>query len=135
MTQRVGSNKLLDLHDLVRVTECQLALGEDAFRLRIELTRSRQAPRRFRANVWRTDFYRIQPTFPQTKRGLLHKPCDEQVWVEWSILRYYHAPFAAPSVAAAEKLVLTEVESWIRHARAECGVSAPHPWGDCAGRS
>ena len=118
---------MLDLYDLVRVSEFDLGLGEESFRVRLELARSRSSRGTFRASVRRAEMYRIQSTH--------HEPSDEMVLVDWSgILRQFREPFSAPSVAAAERLVLGEVEAWLSHSRGECEGDANHPWGECRGR-
>jgi hypothetical protein len=122
----------LALYDLIRATECDVVLGDDSFRVRVELTRSRRSLRRFRANVWAAERYRIQSTFPQAGGRPTDQPSDELVWVNWStLLRMGDTPFSAPSVTRAETIVLDELRAWVRHARGECG-SDSHTWGDCA---
>ena len=123
---------MLDLYDLVRVSELDLALGEESFRMRLELARSRGRPHTFRASVCRAERYRIQSTFPQKRGRPQHEPSDELVWVDWSsILRQYREPFLAPSLAAAERLLVGEVTAWLCHTRGECKGDPSHTWGEC----
>jgi len=113
-----------ELFDLIKITEFDLHLGEESFRIRVELTR-------FRANVWRAEHYRIQSTFPQNSGRPGHEPSDELVWVNWSeILRTCNKVFVSPSVARAGEAVFNELYAWIRHTRGECD-SKPHVWGEC----
>jgi hypothetical protein len=121
----------LELFDVVRVSEFQLDLGDESFRIRLEMTRSRRTPRLYRANVWRTEYFRIQPTFPQKQGRPAHKPSDEIVWLDWTgVLRAYGEPFRAGSLAKAEELALDELGAWVHHTRAECG-GPKHTWGEC----
>jgi hypothetical protein len=125
---------MLDLFDLVRTSEFDLGLGEESFRVRLELDRSRSSRRTFRASVRRAELYRIQSTFPLKDGRPAHEPSDEMVLVDWSgILRRFCEPFSAPSVAAAERLVLGEVDAWLSHSRGECEGEANHTWDECRG--
>jgi hypothetical protein len=125
---------MLDLYDLVRVSEFDLGLGEESFRVRLELARSRSSRRTFRASVRRAELYRIQSTFPLKHGRPQHEQSDEMALVDWSgILRLFREPFSAPSVAAAERLVLGEVDASLCHSRGECEGDANHTWGECRG--
>ena len=120
-----------ELFNLIKVTEFDLQLGEESFRIRVELTQSHLERRRFRANVWRAEVYRIQSTFPQNSGRPQHEPSDELVWVNWNeILRTCNKVFVSPSVARAGEAVFNELYAWIRHTRGECD-SKPHVWGEC----
>jgi hypothetical protein len=125
---------MLDLYDLVRVSEFALGVGEESFRVRLELARSRSSRRTFRASVRRAELYRIQSAFPLKDGRPAHEPSDEIVLVDWSgILRRFREPFSAPSVAEAERLVLDEVDAWLCHSRGECEGDANHIWAECRG--
>lgn len=54
----------------------------DAIRFRIEIIRQYGVPRKFIARIWRTEFYRIKPTFPQVKGRPNSPSSDELLWVE-----------------------------------------------------
>ena len=54
--------------------------GEGELRFRVEILRSREGRRtRFEARVWRLEFYRIQPSFPQRDGQPSDHPSDEQI--------------------------------------------------------
>ena len=127
----------LDLYDLVDVTECVLTLPDDSFRVRVELFRSRVRPSLYRAGLWREELYRLQPTLPLKRGRPAHRGSDESLWVDWTaILRRCYDPFVSRSRKRAQEVVLRDVESWLRHTRAECGGDMSHTWAECgAGRS
>jgi hypothetical protein len=125
----------LDLYDLVEVTQCELRLSEDAFRVRVELFRNRTKTSLYRASLWREELYRLQPTLPLKRGRPSHQPSDETIWVDWTaILRRCYQPFVARSSKNAQGLVLRDVEAWLRHTRAECGGDMLHTWAECAPR-
>lgn len=65
--------------EVVRVVELSpIALGDDELHFRLEV---RRAGKRFVGQVWRWEFFRIQPTFPQRRGVPAHKPSDEQVLI------------------------------------------------------
>jgi hypothetical protein len=126
-----GRQDPLNLFDVAKVSESEVELGDESFRVRVEITRSRRTPGMFRANVWRTEYYRIQPTFPQKRGRPVHQPSDEIIWLDsTAVLRAYGEPYRAGSLAEAEQLVLDELRAWVRHTRAECG-GPKHTWGEC----
>ena len=73
------------MFELVRTFEVDAALGVELVPLRVELFRSTKDTRRFRYRLWRLEFYRIQPSFPQEQVGLpAQTPSDEEFLVDWS---------------------------------------------------
>lgn len=122
----------LELFDVARTTEFELELGDESFRVRVELTHSRQLATRYRANVWRTELYRIRPSVSQRTDKPANQDADEYLWVGWtSMLREYGDSFTAASLGEAESLVLDEIRAWIRHTTGECD-SSEHTWGECS---
>ena len=116
----------LQLFDVLRTVEFDIELGEEHFRVRVQTSRSRARPVRYRVDVAQLEFYRLRPSFGP-------KIADEKVWVDWSaILRGFDAPFRARSAADAERKVLREIEAWIAHSMARCS-DEPHVWRDCPG--
>ena len=124
----------LDVFDVVSVSEADVEMGDESFRLRFEITRSRKDRRRYRAHLLRAELYRIQPTSPQSKGQPRHQPSDELIWVDWtSILRGYDTPYRARSPAEAEQRVLLETGAFLSHSRGECEGKEGHIWGQCGG--
>ena len=122
------------LYDLVRSVQFKVQLGDTADDLRLEILRSRKKPFKYRAALWRLEFFRIQSTFPQDNGVPSHEPSDEFIWVDsTTILRKYDSPFSARSIAAAEKLVLAEVMSWASHSVGKCSGRPNHAWPECLG--
>ncbi len=74
------------LYELIKTMEVDLELGDDSFSLRIELFQSTASSQWFRARLWRTEFYRLQSTFPQDEHSgqPAHHPSDETIQVDWS---------------------------------------------------
>jgi hypothetical protein len=54
----------------------------DNWRFRVELIADQKNHGRITARLWRKEFYRIQPTFPQDGDRPKPEPCDELVLVE-----------------------------------------------------
>jgi hypothetical protein len=125
----------LEFFELKRAIEADVILGDEGFRLRVEITRSRRRRSVYRANIWATEYFRIQSTSPSTDGKPAHEPSDELLWVNWtSILRrYFSEAFNARSTAAAEAIVLADVLAWVHHSLAECS-GKEHTWGECPER-
>lgn len=88
----------------------------DEFRLRIELFQDQSDPKSFRAQVWRTEYYRIQSTFPQhPKTGRpTDQPSDELILVDWSAnLMGGYQHFESESVETALRKVLDDLEALV----------------------
>ncbi len=123
-----------DLFDIVSVADADVQLGDEVFRLRFEISRSRKTRSQYRAHLLRAELYRIQSTFPQAKGQPAHQPSDELIWVDWSsILRGYDRAYRARSLEDAEQRVLLATSAFLRHSRGECDGREGHIWGQCAG--
>lgn len=78
--------KLKTKAEILKVFEVEIlqpaenAFGELYFR--IEVLRDVEDPHLIRAKIWRRDFYRLQPSFPQNGGSPSIEPSDEQIWVE-----------------------------------------------------
>jgi len=72
--------------EIVKVFEITVAFnspeGGDTLDFRVELMRDYKDKKKMKAKIWRKEFYRIQPTFPQQKGLPEHEPCDELLLVE-----------------------------------------------------
>jgi hypothetical protein len=72
--------------EIVKVFEAEADSGSsngyDDLRFRIELIVDVVKPDNVRARIWRKEFYRLQPTFPQEKLQPKHEPCDELILIE-----------------------------------------------------
>ncbi len=74
---------------LIGVYELDMLLASaddgDHIPLRIELFQSLSDRTLFRCKAWRSEFFRIQSTFPRDKSGVkpLHPPSDEIILVEF----------------------------------------------------
>ena len=90
----------------------------DTFTLRLELFQDDEDDRRFKVGMWRTEFFRIQSTFPQAAStgGPEHDPSDEVVLVDWSHnLAGQYSDFKAANPDAALNTVLEDFRHWLRH--------------------
>jgi hypothetical protein len=88
----------------------------DEFVARIELFQAKGNPKTFRADIWRTEYYRIQSTFPQDPSTGQpdHHPSDQEILVEWSInLEGDYRLFEAESPESAMDLVLKDVRGLV----------------------
>ncbi len=59
-----------------------LKLGHDSTTLRIELYKAIRPKGPYEARVWREEFFRVQPTFPQQSGVPRQAPADELMTVE-----------------------------------------------------
>jgi hypothetical protein len=108
-----------NLYKLVKTVEFDVALGDDSFALRVELLQDTVRKQAFRANVWRNEFYRIQPTFPEhPKTGRpQHRPSDEVILIDWSSnIAGEYSEFEAPGPAVALKTVLKDIRGTLDRA-------------------
>jgi len=109
------------LYALVKTVEFDVVLGDDSFALRVELFQDKTRRRTFRANIWRSEFYRIQSTFPQNPSTGLpeHQPSDEVVLIDWSAnVRGNYSVFKAASSTAALNMVLKVIRAALDHTHA-----------------
>jgi hypothetical protein len=84
--QKVGER--VRVFKLVRMLGLDdVCLGGDCFRLRVEVFQALDEPQCYRAEIWRVETYRMQPTFPQDEVGQpAHDTADENVLVGWGDL-------------------------------------------------
>jgi len=104
---------------LQRTVELDVTEGDDAFTLRVELFQDPSDQTRFRVHIWRTEFYRIQSTFPQDPEtgGPAHKASDEVLLIDWSTnLAGDYSHFKAENVEAAIDAVLSDVRRTLNRA-------------------
>ena len=104
------------LYELIKTMEVDLELGNDSFSLRIELFQSTSSSGWFRARLWRTEFYRLQSTFPQdTNSGQpAHHPSDEIIQIYWSPYPSQdYQYFQAEDPPAALQRVLDDVRRFV----------------------
>src|SRR5687768_2158053 len=78
--------KLRVTGEIIRVFEIEVTPNEetnhDALRFRVEIILDSVMPERLTARVWRREFYRIQPTFPQEHSIPKDPQSDEVILVE-----------------------------------------------------
>lgn len=97
------------LYELIKTVECDLQVGDDGFSVRIELFRNITSSGWFRAHLWRTEFYRLQSTFPQKQPSgqPAHHPSDELIQIDWSsTLDQDYKDFQASDQEAALQQIL-----------------------------
>ena len=72
------------IFELKRTLEFDFILGDDSFPMRIDVLQDIANPNQFRCRIWKLEFYRIQPTFPQDNDGEpLPFSADELIWTDW----------------------------------------------------
>jgi len=106
-------------YELIKTVEFDVVLGDDSFALRVELFQDKSHKRTFRANIWRSEFYRIQSTFPQNPSTTQpeHQPSDEVILIDWSTnVRDDYSGFKAASSTAAFDMVLKAIQAALDHA-------------------
>jgi hypothetical protein len=62
------TGEIIKIFEVEAVTDSQD--GYDKLRFRVEIISNPEKPEKITARIWRKEFYRIQPTFPQEKGGL-----------------------------------------------------------------
>jgi hypothetical protein len=74
------TSEIVGIFDLEPV----LIEGGDApdLSFRVELHACANKPNVIRARLWRKDFFRVQPTFPQAGGKPADEPADEEIFVE-----------------------------------------------------
>jgi hypothetical protein len=111
---------------LIRTVEIEVALPGDTMLLRLETFRSNGSRTLFRTRLWRLEFYRIQPTFPQRTGKPAHRPSDEVLLKECeSIHLSFAEPRRATSALAVERAALAEIEDWARSVSSPKGRKSP----------
>ena len=72
---------------LVETYEFQVEIGEDEWPTRVELFEAINKPNTYRARIWQTEFFRIQPTFSHDdKSDPKHEPSDEEIQIDQNSL-------------------------------------------------
>src|SRR5689334_14230327 len=75
----------LDVTEIVRTLDVgPISIPPDTgdhYRFRIEIARLSRGRSRYEARIWRVEFYRIQPTFPQKRGQPSQGACDELLLV------------------------------------------------------
>lgn len=110
------------IHELIRTVEFDIALGKDRFHVRVELFRALANPNKFRAHIWRNEFYRIQSTFPQDNKT--HQPTDppsdELIFIDFSTqLTGDYSDFHADDETAALQLILDDRQQFLKRVMGE----------------
>src|SRR5579859_4379723 len=104
---------------LIKTVAFDVQIGDvDSFTLRLELFQDEADDRRFKVGIWRTEFFRIQSTFPQSALtgDPEHHPSDEVILVDWSHnLAGQYSDFEAENSNAALSTVLEDLRRWLRH--------------------
>lgn len=81
---------LLKIYQLEKVVDLELSLGlpqdGENLHVRIEILKDMNNKDGYKVRVYRSEYYRIQPTFPQLESNPQHEPSDEVIWVEDSFL-------------------------------------------------
>jgi hypothetical protein len=102
---------------LTKQAELDVSLGDDHFSVRIEVLRALNRKNTFRVRFWRTELFRIQSTFPQSRRGTpAHQASDELILVDasdnmtgsWDAIR-------SSSADAALRAAVAAVTAWASH--------------------
>jgi hypothetical protein len=107
------------IYELIKTIEFDVEIGDDGFSLRLELFQSLEDSKTFRVHLWRTEFYRIQSTFPQESGTPKHEPSDELIWIDWSTqLQEDYNNFQAENAENAVQLVLDEIRKRLVHTTA-----------------
>lgn len=110
-----------------KTLEIDAQVGDDVFLLRIEISRAVRRRHVFRVRFWRTETFRLQPTFPQDAHGNPRdEPSDELILADWShCVRGEWDEFRADSREAVQLKVLREVGRSLRHFGGHVGASEP----------
>ncbi|MGQ0505669.1 MAG: hypothetical protein ACT4TC_10160 [Myxococcaceae bacterium] len=69
-----------------------LKLGHESWLLRIEIFKRVTPKGKFEARVWREEFFRIQPTFPQEGGAPRQAPADELLTIEENLFMNIEGP-------------------------------------------
>jgi hypothetical protein len=110
------------IFELIKTIDFDVALGTDGFNLRIELLRAISAPNHFRAHIWRSEFYRIQSTFPQNyeTHDPADPPSDELIFIDYSTqLGGDYSDFQADDETVALQMVLDDCQRFLKRIMGE----------------
>src|SRR5258706_1309376 len=119
MTTRNVSRSRGHLYQLLKTVQFDVELGDDSFALRVELFQAKWSMQTFRDNIWRTEFYQIQSTFPQNPSSgrPKHRPSDEVILIDWSTnVPGDYSRFEAASSSVALNIVLNSIRSTLDRA-------------------
>jgi hypothetical protein len=110
------------IYELIKTVEFDVTLGDDGFTVRIELFRSTTNVNHFRAHIWRSEFFRIQSTFPQD--GKTHQPADqpsdELIFTDYSSqFKGRYSDFQAESEDVALQVIFDDYKSFLKHVTLE----------------
>ena len=105
------------IYELFKTIEFDVAIGDDGFSLRIELLRAISSSNHFRVHAWRSEFFRIQSTFPQESKS--HRPADlpsdELIFIDYSTqLKGDYSDFRAENEIAALQLILDDCQQFLK---------------------
>ncbi len=103
----------MQVFELVKKLELDIDSNGDACRIQLELFRHAVIKHRFRCRLWRLDFYRLQPSFPQDKKGKpRHSETDEEFFVNWGfLLSRNYSLFEASTIERAIQIVMRDLEA------------------------
>ena len=91
---------------------------EDHIPLRIELFQSLSNKTLFRYKTWRSEFFRIQSTFPRDESGIksLHPPSDEIILVEFGV-KHFQGGYDFNAISPDEALdkIITDLSKALEH--------------------
>ena len=89
-------------YDLVKTGEMEFDLGGETVRLTIEVFKNQAKPFDYYARIWDCELFRLQPTFPQSKKGKPKQTTDEPIRVERSP-QFLAREFMAGNVKSGEE--------------------------------
>jgi hypothetical protein len=104
--------------ELAKVVEFDIEIIDDSFGIRIELFQAVSDANRFRARLWRDEFFRVQPTFPQDENTgePAHEPSDEAIFVDSDMwLSGKCNDFRAETAENALQSVLDDFKNFLVH--------------------
>ncbi len=104
--------------ELAKVIEFDIQIGDDGYGIRVELLQELSDGNRFRARLWRNEFFRIQSTFPQIENTghPADGPSDEAIYVDsddW--LSGHYRDFRAETPESALQTVLNAFRNFLVH--------------------
>jgi hypothetical protein len=102
-----GGKAKLVVREIVKIVEVDpIQFGDETLWFRIEVSREPGKKKRFTGRVWRTEHYRILPTFPQRSSNPAKRSNDEII-VDSSFM---FEEITGPSVKAVLARILREIE-------------------------
>jgi hypothetical protein len=88
-----------------------LRLGDGSTTLRIELYKAVRPKGSYEARVWREDFFRVQPTFPQQGGMPKHAPADKLLLVEENLFIGLQGSSVKKALAVVVKKVTERLDA------------------------